>query len=91
MTRDRSAKVFPFRHELGYEARLRDGCLEIELSVNACGSDPVPLAFGFHPYLSAPAASRELWQIERRRCGLLQLQAISISGRSSTGARRPAL
>ncbi len=63
-TRPELFEVFPFRHELGYEARLRDGCLEIELSVNACGSDPVPLAFGFHPYLSAPGASRELWQIE---------------------------
>jgi aldose 1-epimerase len=47
-------EVFPFRHELRYEARLGGGRLQIELSVHACGEDAVPLAFGFHPYL-APA------------------------------------
>jgi galactose mutarotase-like enzyme len=44
-------EVFPFRHELRYEARLGGGRLEIEVSVHACGEDAVPLAFGFHPYL----------------------------------------
>jgi aldose 1-epimerase len=44
-------EVFPFRHELRYEARLGDGRLEIEVGVHACGEDAVPLAFGFHPYL----------------------------------------
>jgi aldose 1-epimerase len=44
-------EVFPFRHELRYEARLGGGRLEIEVSVHACGADAVPLAFGFHPYL----------------------------------------
>jgi galactose mutarotase-like enzyme len=57
-------EVFPFQHELRYEARLHDGCLAIELGVHACGADAVPLAFGFHPYLSAPGAPREGWQIE---------------------------
>jgi aldose 1-epimerase len=44
-------EVFPFRHELRYEARLGGGRLEVEVSVHACGEDAVPLAFGFHPYL----------------------------------------
>ncbi len=44
-------EVFPFRHELRYEARLGGGRLEIEVGVHACGEDAVPLAFGFHPYL----------------------------------------
>jgi aldose 1-epimerase len=44
-------EVFPFRHELRYEARLAGGRLEIEVSVHACGEDAVPIAFGFHPYL----------------------------------------
>jgi aldose 1-epimerase len=56
-------EVFPFRHDLRYEARLSDGCLEIALTVHACGTDAVPLAFGFHPYLS-PGGARERWQIE---------------------------
>jgi galactose mutarotase-like enzyme len=56
-------EVFPFRHELGYAARLRGGRLEIEVTVHACGEDAVPLAFGFHPYLSLPGAPRERWLV----------------------------
>jgi aldose 1-epimerase len=56
-------EVFPFRHDLLYEARLADGRLEIEVTVHACGADAVPLAFGFHPYL-APGGPREQWLIE---------------------------
>jgi aldose 1-epimerase len=57
-------EVFPFRHDLHYRARLRDGRLEIELSVHACGADAVPLSFGFHPYLSTPGVARERWLVE---------------------------
>jgi aldose 1-epimerase len=59
-----SFEVFPFRHELHYEARLSDSRLEIALTVDACGADVVPVAFGFHPYLSLPGVSRERWLIE---------------------------
>ncbi len=55
--------LFPFRHDLTYEARLGDGRLEIAVTVHACGADAVPLAFGFHPYL-APGGPREQWLIE---------------------------
>jgi aldose 1-epimerase len=57
-------EVFPFRHELLYEARLAEGRLEIEVSVHACGDDVVPLAFGFHPYLAPRGVAREDWLIE---------------------------
>ncbi len=56
-------EVFPFRHELNYAARLLGGRLEIEVTVHACGADAVPLAFGFHPYLSLPGTPRERWLI----------------------------
>ena len=57
-------EVFPFRHDLGYEARLGEGRLEVQVTVDACGADPVPVAFGFHPYLSLADAARERWLIE---------------------------
>jgi aldose 1-epimerase len=57
-------EVFPFRHELQYDARLCDGRLEVGLTVHACGADAVPLAFGLHPYLSLPGVPRERWLIE---------------------------
>ena len=56
--------LFPFRHELTYTARLRAGQLEISVAVRATGTDAVPLAFGFHPYLTLPGVSRELWTVE---------------------------
>jgi aldose 1-epimerase len=56
-------EVFPFEHDLIYEARFTDGRLEIEVTVYASGQDVVPVAFGFHPYL-APGGPREGWQIE---------------------------
>ncbi len=57
--------LFPFRHDLAYEARLQDGRLQIAVTVDACGEDVVPVTFGFHPYLSPPDASpRERWQVE---------------------------
>ncbi len=57
-------EVFPFRHDLRYEARLLDGRLEVRLTVHACRADVVPLAFGFHPYLSLPGVPRERWLVE---------------------------
>jgi aldose 1-epimerase len=57
-------EVFPFRHDLAYEARLAGGRLEIEVTVRACGEDPVPVAFGFHPYLALPGSPRERWHVE---------------------------
>lgn len=57
-------EVFPFRHDLQYEGRLADGRLEVALTVHACAGDIVPLAFGFHPYLSLPGVPRERWLVE---------------------------
>jgi galactose mutarotase-like enzyme len=70
-------EVFPFRHELHYEARLADGRLEVAVTVTACGEDAVPVAFGFHPYLALPGVPREQWLIElpaMRRLALDQQQ-----------------
>jgi aldose 1-epimerase len=57
-------EVFPFRHDLHYQARLEGGRLEVEVTVQACGKDTVPVAFGFHPYLSLPGVPRERWEVE---------------------------
>jgi aldose 1-epimerase len=57
-------EVFPFRHDLRYRARLAGGRLEIEVTVYACGEDAVPVAGGFHPYLSLPEVPRERWTVE---------------------------
>jgi aldose 1-epimerase len=82
--------VFPFRHDLRYEASLRDGRLEVQVTVHACGTDVVPVAFGFHPYLSAPGAPRERWLIELPPMRRLALDARQIPigpDRQLAGAR----
>ena len=57
-------EVFPFQHDLLYEASLIGGRLEIQVSVQASGEDVVPVAFGFHPYLSLPGVPRERWRVQ---------------------------
>jgi aldose 1-epimerase len=71
-------EVFPFRHDLSYEARLDGGCLEIGLTVHACAADAVPLSFGFHPYLSLPDGVREQWLLDLPAMRALALDAQQI-------------
>jgi aldose 1-epimerase len=56
-------RSFPFPHRLTYTATVKESTLEIELTVTATGDLPVPISFGFHPYLTLPASAREDWQI----------------------------
>ncbi len=71
-------EVFPFRHDVSYQARLTDGSLEITISVDACGTQAVPLAFGFHPYLVLPGVPRERWLVELPAMRRLRLDASQI-------------
>jgi galactose mutarotase-like enzyme len=57
-------EVFPFTHELELEADVSDGQLTMETRLRATGSDPVPVAFGYHPYLRIPGSSRTAWRIQ---------------------------
>jgi aldose 1-epimerase len=86
-------EVFPFRHELVYDARLEHGSLQLKLSVHASGADAVPLACGFHPYIRLPGAPRERWQVElpaMRRLALDDDQ-IPVGPEQTFAARRFAL
>lgn len=61
---------FPFPHILTYTLTARERGLTLNLRVSATGSEPVPVAFGFHPYLRLPGGDRREWRIEvpvRRR------------------------
>jgi aldose 1-epimerase len=71
-------EVFPFRHELHYRAQLHGGCLRVQLTVHACGSDHVPVSFGLHPYLALPGSARERWQVELPAMRTLVLDAQQI-------------
>jgi aldose 1-epimerase len=56
--------LFPFQHELRMEVHVGAGELTIATTVAASGSDHVPVAFGFHPYLRLPGSSRTTWQLQ---------------------------
>jgi aldose 1-epimerase len=55
---------FPFPHVLELAARLSDRGLEIDVELAVTGDAPVPVAFGFHPYLTLPGLDRHQWLVE---------------------------
>ena len=55
--------VFPFPHRLTLRATLAPDGLTIETALGA-GEDPVPAAFGFHPYVAIPGRPRGQWYAE---------------------------
>jgi aldose 1-epimerase len=56
--------VFPFPHRLDMVVTLRPGDLTIETTLTAGTDAPVPLSFGFHPYLVLPGLPRALWHLK---------------------------
>jgi aldose 1-epimerase len=56
--------AFPFAHDLRFEATLAGSTLTIATTVRASGNGPVPIAFGYHPYLRLPGVARSDWRVE---------------------------
>jgi aldose 1-epimerase len=61
---DELLEIFPFEHTLELCARVAGGELVIETSVHADGGIAVPIAFGFHPYLTIHGSDRHTWEVE---------------------------
>jgi galactose mutarotase-like enzyme len=51
------ALAYPFPFTLRLRYSLQDGVLRLDGEVANTGAEPLPYAFGFHPYLRAPLAS----------------------------------
>jgi aldose 1-epimerase len=62
--RDDRLSVFPFPHRLELELRLAGDALAITTTVIP-GDDVVPLAFGWHPWLSLPGVPRADWELSQ--------------------------
>jgi galactose mutarotase-like enzyme len=58
---------FPFPHTVQLEAELNERTLTISTTVIATATVPVPLCFGFHPYLALPGIPRSIWVLETPR------------------------
>ena len=55
--------VFPYRHQMQLAATLRPDGLTFETMLSAGMDGPVPVSFGFHPYLGLPGLSRGQWRL----------------------------
>jgi aldose 1-epimerase len=51
--------AFPFPHRLSLDVALDDARLTVTTTLTPTTEQPVPITFGFHPYLTAPGAARE--------------------------------
>jgi aldose 1-epimerase len=63
---------FPFAHVLEVQARLSGRTLTVQSTLRAAKS-PVPVAFGYHPYVRLPGVPRAEWEVAlpvRRRARL---------------------
>ena len=57
-------ELFPYEHELQCTAAVSDTGLELSTTLVATGEEPVPVSFGYHPYLIAPGEQpRADWQV----------------------------
>jgi len=56
--------LFPFRHCVELTATLQPDGLTLETTVVAGPDGPVPVSFGFHPYLGLPGLSRAQWRLQ---------------------------
>ena len=57
------APAFPFPHRIEVAATVRDAQLRVDTTIVATGRRPVPVAFGWHPYLRVPGARRSQWRL----------------------------
>jgi aldose 1-epimerase len=67
--------VFPFRHALEMSVTLTPGALTIATTLTAGKEGPVPVSFGFHPYVGLADAPRSTWQVELPAMRRLSLDA----------------
>jgi aldose 1-epimerase len=79
-------RAFPFAHRVELVAELAGAELTIATTVRAGDAGPVPISFGFHPYLQLPGVPRAEWVMEAPVRERLLLDDRQLP----TGAREPA-
>ena len=82
---ERLMAAFPVAHEIALDATLTAGALRIATTVRATGALPVPIAFGYHPYLRLPRVDRADWRVRMPARRHLELDERGIP----TGAGTP--
>ncbi len=80
---------FPFPHVLELAAELSAGRIEITTTLTPSGDEPVPVAFGFHPYLRLPDVPRDEWVVELPVTSRMELDATMLPTGESTPVSLP--
>jgi aldose 1-epimerase len=60
----RLMESFPFPHVLTMSVTLADRRLTVATTVTPSTDTPVPLCYGYHPYLTVPGVPREEWVLQ---------------------------
>jgi aldose 1-epimerase len=77
--------AFPFPHDVVTEVTLTPRALRLDTTVIPTGGAPVPIAFGYHPYLRLPGADRSRWELTLPPRRQLELDARKLP----TGSSQP--
>jgi aldose 1-epimerase len=83
--REELLAIFPFRHQMELTATLDPSGLTMETTLRAGPHRPVPVSFGFHPYIGLPGLRREHWHLALPAMQRLALDEQGIP----TGAESP--
>lgn len=65
--------AFPFPHQLEVEATVDGTALGVGTDLRPTGEGPVPVSFGWHPYLALPGGARQSWRLRLPDCWHLVL------------------
>jgi aldose 1-epimerase len=76
--------IFPFPHRLELAVELLPGGLTIAVALMAGPAGPVPISFGFHPYLQLPGLARDAWHMRLPSMHRLALDARGIPAGEET-------
>lgn len=79
-------EAFPFPHRVELAVEVSGGAVEVRTTLTATGSEPVPIAFGFHPYFTLPDLPRACWKVVFPVHERLPLDPLMVP----TGATEPA-
>jgi galactose mutarotase-like enzyme len=83
--REELLAIFPFPHRVELMASLAPSGLTMETTLRAGPHRPVPVSFGFHPYLGLPDLRRDHWHL-----ALPAMQKLALDGQGiPTGAESP--
>jgi galactose mutarotase-like enzyme len=55
--------AFPFVHQYGVDVELSPRGLQVHTTVSTTERVPVPVSFGWHPFLRVPGAARRNWHL----------------------------